>query len=312
LRLLGTFASLAAFPKEGARMKPITSIAARLLVGVAALLAAASGAAAEETLRFAVGPFQPTASDTKKAYEPFFKHIAEKLGRDYELVVTTDWAGIAIALANKQADIAWMGPWGYVLANNEGGAQAIATVKYNGKPSYHAIIVARPDVKITKWPEDAKGLRLSLADAGSTSGWLIPTHYFMTKGIDPKTFFQYRDGASHAAQILSVINGQVDLASDYDRNMDGFIERGTFTADQVRIVWTSDPLPNDPLVVRADLDPALVKKVQDIVLAITEEQALTLMPKNYTGWVLATHANYKLIEDAGIAIGRLKPRTASK
>lgn len=266
-------------------------------------------AQAQDKLRFAVGPFQPTASDTRKAYEPLFKHIADKLGREYDLQVTTDWAGIAVALANKRADVAWMGPWGYVLSNNEGGAQAIATVKYQGKPSYHAIIVARPDLKIAKWPDDAKGLRISLADVGSTSGWLVPTHHFKSQGIDPKTYFQYRDGASHAAQILSVINGLVDLASDYDRNMNSFIERGTIKAEQVKVVWKSDPLPNDPLVVRDGFDPALAKKVQDIVLAITEEQALTLMPRNYTGWVAATHRSYKLIEDAGVAVGRLKPST---
>ena len=288
-------------------MKALASRAAALGLALATLLGGAA-AQAQEKLRFAVGPFQPTASDTRKAYEPFFKYIADKLGREYELVVTTDWAGIAIALANKQADIAWMGPWGYVLANNEGGAQAIATVKYNGKPSYHAIIVSRPDVQINKWPEDAKGLRLSLADAGSTSGWLVPTFYFKSVGIDPKTFFQYRDGASHAAEILSVINNQVDLASDFDRNLNSFLDRGTFKADQIKIVWTSDPLPNDPLVVRADLDPELIKKVQDAVLAITEEQALALMPKNYTGWVAANHASYKIIEDAGVSVGRLKPK----
>lgn len=281
---------------------------AAFIVGVAT----SSWSIAQEKLRFAVGPFQPSASDTRKAYEPFFKHIAEKLGRDYELVVTTDWAGIAVALANKQADIAWMGPWGYVLANSEGGAQAIATVKYQGKPSYHAIIVGSPTINISKWPDDAKGLRLSLADVGSTSGWLVPTFHFKSQGIDPKTYFQYRDGASHAAQILSVINGQVDLASDFDRNMNSFIERGTIKADQFKVVWKSDPLPNDPLVVRDGLDPALSKKVQDIILSITEEQAASLMPKNYTGWVAATHASYKLIEDAGIAVGRLKPKVAKQ
>ncbi len=284
----------------------------RLAMAAALLCASAIASQAQDKIRFAVGPFQPSSSDTKKAYEPFFKHVAEKLGRPYELVVTTDWAGIAIALANQQADVAWMGPWGYVLANSEGGAEAIATVKYNGKPTYHSIIVARPDTVINKWPDDAKGLRISLADAGSTSGWLIPTHHFNTSGIDPKVFFKYRDGASHAAQILSVINDQVDLASDFDRNMNSFIERGTFTASQVKVVWKSDPLPNDPLVARAGLDPAMIKTVQDTVLAITEDQALTLMPKNYTGWVTATHANYKLIEDAGILVGRLKPKTASK
>lgn len=291
-------------------MRPASHRRALVVAALTAFFAAALvPAVAQEKLRFAVGPFQPTPGDTRKAYEPFFKHIADKLGRDYELVVTNDWAGIAIALANKQADAAWMGPWGYVLAHNEGGSQAIATVKYNGKPTYHAIIVARPDARIEKWPDDAKGMRLSLADVGSTSGWLVPTHWLKSRGIDPKTYFQYRDGASHAAQVLSVINGQIDLASDYDRNLNVFLERGTIKPDQFKIVWQSEPLPNDPLVVRAGFDPALARRIQETVLAITEEQALTLMPRNYTGWVAATHASYKLIEDAGITVGRIKPKT---
>lgn len=284
-------------------------LAVASLVGAAMLAVASETSIAQEKLRFAVGPFQPTAGDTKKAYEPFFKHVAEKLGRPYELVVTTDWAGIAVALANGQADIAWMGPWGYVLANAEGESQAIATVKYNGKPTYHAIIVSRSGQKIETWPSDAKGLRISFADAGSTSGWLIPTHWFKTQGIDPKAHFQYRDGASHAAQVISVINEQTDLATDFDRNLNSLIDRGTVKADQVKVVWKSEPLPNDALATRKDLDSALIKKVQEAVLAITEEQALTIMPKNYTGWVAATHANYKLIEDAGVAVGRLKLKT---
>ena len=53
---------------------------------------------------------------------------------------------------------------------------------------------------------------MSLADAGSTSGWLIPNYYFKTIGIDPKTFFQYRDGASHAANVTAVANGQVAIS----------------------------------------------------------------------------------------------------
>ena len=71
---------------------------ARFAFAAVVLLASGLNATAAEKLRFAVGPFQPTPSDTKKAYEPFFKHLADKLGRDFELVVTTDWAGIAVAL----------------------------------------------------------------------------------------------------------------------------------------------------------------------------------------------------------------------
>ena len=50
----------------------------------------------------------------------------------------------------------------------------------------------------------------------------------------------YREGASHPANEIAVANGQVDLATDYDRNLNAMMERGLMKADQVKIVWTSD------------------------------------------------------------------------
>ncbi|HLJ64259.1 MAG TPA: PhnD/SsuA/transferrin family substrate-binding protein, partial [Stellaceae bacterium] len=151
----------------------------------ALVFSAFSGALAAEKMHFVVSPLLPSASDTKAAYEPFFKYVAGKLGVDYTLDVATDFAGVALALASGQADIAWMGPWGYVLAHDKEPVEAVATAKYDGKPVYHAIIVARPDLDIKHWPEDGKGLRISFADTGSTSGWLIPTYWLKSRGIDP-------------------------------------------------------------------------------------------------------------------------------
>lgn len=301
---------MASFTSENLTSESLPMLSRRsLILTTGGLLAAPAILRARETrLRFAVGPFQPTPSDTRKAFEPFFKHLADRLGRPYDLVVTNDWAGIAIALANGQADLAWMGPWGYVLAHHQGGAQAIATVKYDGRPFYHAIILGRPGLTIPSWPEGAKGLRISFADVGSTSGWLIPTHYFRQRGIDPKTFFQYRDGASHPANVTAVANGQVDLATDFDRNFNSMADRGLVKREEVRIVWTSDPLPNDPLVVRAGFEPAMTARIQDIVTAISEEDARTIMAPRYTGWIKAGHSAYALIEAAGMAVGRLQPK----
>ena len=93
----------------------------RRVLTLAFALALASGTAqAADTLHFAVGPLQPTPGETKKAFDPFFKHLAEQLGVAYTLEATTDWAGIAVALASGQVDVAWMGPWGYVIAHNQG------------------------------------------------------------------------------------------------------------------------------------------------------------------------------------------------
>jgi phosphonate transport system substrate-binding protein len=205
-----------------------------------------------------------------------------------------------VALGSGQADCAWMGPWGYVLAKHRAGAEALATVQYQGRPSYRAIILARPDLRIVRFPEDARGMSISFADAGSTSGWLIPHHWFAQRGIDPRSFFRYRDGASHAANVISVATGQVDLATDFDRNLAAMIAAGRVSADQVRVVGRSDPLPNDALAVRRDLDAA----TKD-ALAIDAALAPAVMPPHYTGWVAATDATNAPIEAAGRALNRL-------
>ena len=287
-------------------MKAKLGCHAGAMIALLLTVAGTRGVSAAEVMHFAVGPLQPTPTETKKAYDPFFKYLADQLGADYTLEATTDWAGIAVALSSGQVDVAWMGPWGYVIAHHQGAGDAIATAKYDGKPVYHAIVIARPDLKIEKWPDDAKGLRISFADVGSTSGWLIPTFWFKSHNLDPKTYFQYREGATHAANEIAVANGQSDLATDFDRNRTAMIESGAISPQATKIVWTSDDLPNDAIAVRTGFDPGMAKKVQDILVAITDTQAKDILPKHYTGFVAASDASYRLIEDAGKAVGALK------
>lgn len=280
-------------------------ITRRIAIAAPGAILAAPAVAQAAPLRFAVGPFQPTAGDTRRAFEPFFAHLASALGRRHELTVTTDWAGIAVALGSDQVDCAWMGPWGFVLSRVRAGAEAIATVRYQGRPTYHAIIIGRAGLPIARFPEDARGLSISFADAGSTSGWLIPHFWFQQRGIDPRSFFRFRDGASHAANVIAVASGQVDLATDFDRNLDAMLAGGRVRAEQVQVVWRSEPLPNDALAVRRGMPEAERRALRDAALAITEEQAGRVMPPNYTGWGEAGPDTYRMIEDAGRALGRI-------
>ena len=258
-------------------------------------------------LRFGLGPLLPLAEDTRKAYTPFFAHLAKQLGVDFELSITTDWAGLAVAMGSGNLDLAWMGPWGYVLANSSTGCQAVATVKYDDKPTYHAIIIARPELAVSKFPEDTRGRSISFADVGSTSGWLIPTFYSKEIWkIDPKTYWKYNEGASHPANEIAVSAGHVDMATDFDRNRTAMIESGRIKPDSSKVIWTSAPLPNDAIVLPRGASKELVAQVQSILTSITNAQALTLLPKHYTGFIANTHAGYKSIEDAGVAVGRIK------
>lgn len=261
-------------------------------------------------LRFGVGPFLPTAEDTRKSFSPLFEHLAKQLGAPgYELAVSADWAGLAVAMGSGQLDAAWMGPWGYVIANNATDCQAVATVKYDDKPTYHAIIIARPDLDIASFPESSKGRSISFADIGSTSGWLIPSFYAKEVWkIDPKTYWKYSEGASHPANEIAVAAGQVDMATDFDRNRNTMISTGRIKADATKVVWTSRALPNDAFALPKTASREFAQQVQAILTGISVEQAKTIMPTRYTGFVAATHASYQTIEDAGVTLGRVKKK----
>jgi phosphonate transport system substrate-binding protein len=76
-------------------------------------------------------------------------------------------------------------------------------------------------------------------------------------------------------------------------------------ADQVKVVWRSDPLPNDALAVRRGLDDATKQALLAAALAVDEATAGRIMPPNYTGWEAATPTSYAMIESAGRALGRI-------
>lgn len=261
-------------------------------------------------LRFGVGPLLPSPTDTVKAYTPIFDHLAKQLGVDYSLVSTTDWAGMAVAMGSGQLDIAWMGPWGYIIANNHADCTAIATVKYDEKPTYLGIIIAKPDLNVSKFPDDTKGMTMSFADVGSTSGWLIPTYYAKEVWkIDPRSFWVYHEGSTHAANEIAVSSGQIDLATDFDRNRTAMIESGKVKPDANKIVWTSVPLPNDAIAVPKGTSSDLTQHIIAVLTAITPDQAKELLPPHYTGFIASNHAFYAPIEKAGLAVGKIKSKT---
>ena len=295
-------------PPNPTRRGLIATAAALGAATVVPMLAARKARAQVRKLRFGVGPFLPSPEDTRKSYTPFFAYLAKEMGAtEFDLAVTTDWAGLAVAMGSGNLDAAWMGPWGYMLAQQASGCRAIATVKYDDKPTYKAIIIARPEVKAAKFPDDTRGLSISFADVGSTSGWLIP-HYYAKEvwKIDPRTFWKYTEGASHPANEIAVQAGQVDLATDFDRSRNAMIDSGRIKPGSTQVVWESDALPNDALAVARTLPAEQADAAQRAMLKITKDLAVDVMPKRYTGWVAATHDSYRLIENAGLALGRLK------
>lgn len=277
-------------------------------VGAAGLLAAPAVLRAQTrpVLRIGLGPQQPTQADTKRVWEPIYTAICDKIGYEAKITVANDWAGISTAIGNDHLDLAQMGPWGYVLAKINAGARPISMMQIQGRPFYKAIIVARPDLTLGKFPEDAKGMSMQMLDVGSTSGWLVPTHWLRAKGMEPKTYFgKYAEGASAAAAQMATVNGQVDLATGWDTHRNTMIRNGTIKEDANRVVWESDPLPNEPIVVRKGMPDDLAKKLQDAFNNLNATE-LASLPWPYSGFKATTHEPYAVLETMGRDLGVIK------
>jgi phosphonate transport system substrate-binding protein len=283
----------------------------RLLAILLTTLLANGTLAAEPPLKFGVGLFQPDKDRNDATYRPLANYLSARLDRPVELRTVDSWEGLAKSLANGETDMALMGPWGYVLANNEAGAQVVSTILYDGKPEYFAIMVTHPNSGIHS-VADLKGRTFAFGDKGSTSGYLIPLHYFMTQGINPDTYFAKTLHTRHQAIETQVTQGLLDAGADYNRNRNAMIEQGLIKAEQSRIFWQSAPLPNDAVAVSKALyaDKAFVARLQaaltDVGNALKTNPAL--LPPHYTGFVSRDNTFYKPIRDAGLATGKLQAK----
>ena len=289
---------------------PIRRLGLHALLGAAllGLLAHPSALAADDVLRFGVGLYQPDKEKNDATYRPLAEHLARQLGRPVKLYTVDTWEGLAKSLANGETDIALMGPWGYVLANHVAGAQAVASILYDGKPEYFAVMVTHPKSGI-KSIADLKGKTFAFGDKGSTSGYLIPYHHFQKNGIDPDTYLGKVVNTKHQTIELQVTRGEMDAGADYNRNRDAMIAEGLIKAADSVVFWTSDPLPNDAVAVSATLakDAAFVARLRAALDAVGPALPNNpkLLPARYTGFVAKDNSYYRPIRDAGLATGKL-------
>ncbi len=289
---------------------------AAALTGLTASLGSTAALAQGAPLKFGVGMFQPDREKNDATYRPLAQHLSSRLGRPVELRTVDSWEGLAKSLANGETDIALMGPWGYVLANHFSDAQVVSTILYQGKPEYFAIMITHPDSGLQSVDDllgpRGRGRTFAFGDKGSTSGYLIPLHFFMQRGIEPEKHFSRVLHTRHQAIQTQVTAGQIDAGADFNRNRSTMIDQGLIRAERSKVIWQSDPLPNDAVAVSATLfkDKAFVARLQQ---ALAEVGSLLnsqpqLLPANYTGFVNADNAFYKPIRDAGLATGKLTPR----
>lgn len=189
--------------------------------------------------------------------------LQQQLGMPVKPFVATDYNGVIEALRAKKLDVAYLGPFSYVLASSVAEVEAfsVAVTKKAGQSAYRSVILARKDSGLRSVAE-LKGRNFAFVDPSSASGHLFPKAGLQQTGLDPETYFgRVVFSGSHDASILAVANRKVDAAAVADRIFNSAVAKGTVKQDDFVVLWSSRPIPESPMVWRKDLDPALKEKL---------------------------------------------------
>jgi len=214
--------------------------------------------------------------ELQKVREQICKFLGKKLGMPVEMVYSTDYSGVIEALKANKVHVADLPPFAYIIATREISLTPIVTLGSNGKPStYQSVIIANGHSDIKSMADvkaRSKSLTFCFVDPASASGHLVPRAYLNSIGLNPDTAFKQTIFAgSHPASVLSVKSGKIDVGCTTDLVFGIMIRKKMLNEGDVRVLWTSDPIVSDPVVVRGDLNKDFVKKLQKAYLDMNIE-----------------------------------------
>jgi len=243
----------------------------KLLFGTAAVAASAFVPMARAQQVLTVGLIPSEASRAMIANsQAMMDMLSKALGFAVKPFVAADYNGVIEALRSKRLDVAYLGPFSYVLGATVADIEAfaVAETKKAGRTFYYSQIVTHKDTGI-KTVNDLKGKTFAFVDPSSTSGNLFPKAGLMKLGFNTdKDFGRVIFSGSHDSSAIAVQNKKVDAAAIADRILDAAVSKGLVKREDLVEVWKSDPIPESPTVWRKDLPADLKTRVQAAFLQV--------------------------------------------
>jgi len=284
------------------------------VVFVAALAIASAAPAADPSwpkeVTFALLSTE-NAGEITRRWNPILAQLEKDLDVKIKSTTATDYRGTIEALKFRKAELGHLGPKSYVEAsnNNYANVEPIAQLQLaNGSLGYRSCLIVHSDSDIFG-PEDMAGKTFAFNDPNSTSGYLVPSAFFMMDmGIDPKKYFsKITFSGSHEASILAVANKKVEIASTNLPDFQQLTREGKVPRGGLRVIWVSKLIPNDPIVVRKDLPPTFKQAVQESLVSMKARNPEAF--KEIGAWVgnfvKADDSKYQVIRDLNETAKRL-------
>ncbi len=286
------------------------ALVAFLVVAATSGLARAADPSWPKEMTFALLSTE-SSPEIGRRWTPILAQLGKDLGITVKPVMATDYRGTIEALKFRKAEVGWLGPKAYIEAstNNYANVEPVAQIQNaNGALGYRSCLIVHQDSDMFS-PEDMAGKTFAFNDPNSTSGYLVPSTFFLTEmGIDPKSYFSKLTwSGSHEASIIAVANKKVDVASTNLPDLAQLVKEKKVPRGAIRVIWVSKLIPLDPIVVRKDLPASLRGAIQESLVSMKARHpdAFAQGGEYYGGFAKGDDGKYQVIRELNTAAKRL-------
>jgi len=170
--------------------------------------------------------------------------------------------------------------------------------KMRNDEDFRGIILVRKDSTIRK-AADLKGKAMSFPAPTALAATLMPLAFLHSHGLDVVHDLDKRFVGSQESSIMNVYLGDVAAAATWPPPWRALSAQRPELREALEIRWQTPPLPNNGLVARQDVPPAVVEQVGRILFALhtNEAGAALLQRMEQTGFEAADDATYQPVRD---------------
>lgn len=256
---------------------------AAALAGLALTLSACSGSGDSgarneqgfpEKLTLAAIPAE-NSSDLKASYDPLIALLEKETGSEVEFVQASDYAGVVEGMIAGNVDLAFFGPFAYVVAGVNGAEitpLGAGVQEKGGKPGYQSYGLAAADNAAVSSLADFEGKKVCFVDPSSTSGFLYPTAGLIESEViasgseaDLSAGVQPIYAGGHDASALAVAAGDCDAGFAFDTMVDKtLVDKGDLKPGQLKTVWKSETIAGSLFAANNDLGTDVVTELKTI------------------------------------------------
>ncbi|NVJ07583.1 phosphate/phosphite/phosphonate ABC transporter substrate-binding protein [Myxococcus sp. AM001] len=225
------------------------------------------------SFRFGLPPSLGSETARERA-DRLASFLQRALGKLVEVSVASSYETLAKDLLSGRADAAWAPP--FVCARMEAmGVRVVVRGVRRGMSSYRSALVCRAGAGLTV--ERLKGTTAAWVDRDSVAGYLLPTAYLKTQGLEPtRAFFAQHFAGSYQGALESVLDGKADVTSVFCPPASTGLTFATGVEDvlgagagrRFELIAYTDEAPNDGVPVAMGLQPQLVSSLESTLLSL--------------------------------------------